>query len=315
MKRIFILAVLMLLAVPSAAGCVNNTQETGDKLQIVATIFPPYDFARQIAADKAEITLLIRPGTETHTYEPTVQDIAAVQNADLFIYNGGESDEWAEQILQSVKNKPETLKMTEQTGMLEEELLEGMENEEEHSHDSDSQPEYDEHVWTSPVNAIKIAEAIEDKLCAIDAANSDFYRKNAEEYIDELEELDSLFRTVISQASRRTVVFADRYPFRYLAEEYGLECYAAFLGCSAESEPSAATVAFIIDKVREENIPVVFYIEMSNQKMADSVCDATGAQKLELHSCHTLTADEFNAGETYISLMRRNAENLRTALN
>lgn len=311
MKRIFASITLILSALLLTAGCAVQTQES-DKLQIVATIFPPYDFTRQIAADKADITLLIRPGTDMHTYEPTVQDMEAVQNADLFIYNGGESDKWAEQLLQSVSNEPAVLAMTDCTQMLQEEHLEGSE---EHDHEIHGQPEYDEHVWTSPMNAIKIAEAIRDELCSLDEANADFYTRNAEEYVVQLRELDDLFRSVTENAQRRTVVFADKFPFRYLAEEYGLECYAAFPGCSEQSEPSVATVASIIDKVKADGIPAVFYIEMSNQKMADSVCQATGAAKLQLHSCHTLTAEEFRSGQTYISIMTQNAENLRIALN
>jgi zinc transport system substrate-binding protein len=200
------------------------------------------------------------------------------------------------------------LRMMEAVDAVEEEIVEGMEGEDE------DETAYDEHVWTSPQNAILIVKAINTALCEADPANADFYRQNTAEYIEELAKLDTAFKEVVAVAKRKTIVFADRFPFRYFADAYGLSYFAAFPGCSTETEPSAATVAFLIDKIKAEKIPVVFYLELSNQRMADTIGGETGAKKLLLHACHNISKKDFDAGLGYLDLMRGNVENLREAL-
>jgi len=279
------------------------------KIDVTVTVFPPYDFVRAVARDKVNLKLLLPPGAESHSFEPSPRDIIAVQNSDIFIYVGGESDAWVNRILESMNtDNMKILAMLETVEAVEEEIVEGMEEEEE------EEPAYDEHVWTYPGNAMLIVNAIGELLCEADPANADFYRGNSIDYINKLAELDNAFREVIAGAKRNTIVFADRFPFRYFADAYGLKYYAAFPGCSTETEPSAATVAFLINKIKAEKIPVVFHIELSNERMADAICGETGAKKLLLHACHNVSKRDFDAGLGYLDFMRKNVENLREAL-
>jgi zinc transport system substrate-binding protein len=303
-----LLLFLLFAAGPQAA------RTPGGKLSVVTTIFPCYDFTRAVAKDGAEIAMLLRPGSESHSFEPTPQDIIKIQNCDVFVYVGGESDEWVAGILESL----DTSKMKIVTFMdcvepVEEEIVEGMEEEEEEE-EGEGEPEYDEHVWTSPRNAKLIVRKIADVLCEADAANAGAYKKNAEAYLGALDALDAAFRKTADGGARKTLVFGDRFPFRYLADAYGLKYFAAFPGCSTETEASAATVAFLIDKVRAEKIPVVFHIELSNEKIADAIAEEAGAKKLLLHACHNITKADFEGGATYLSLMERNVKNLGEAL-
>ena len=285
------------------------------KLTIVTTMFPQFDFTRAVAGDKADITMLLKPGAESHSYEPTPKDMKKIHKADLFIYTGAENDAWAESLLKNMGSKaPKTLAFLELVDTVEEEIVEGMTAEEEEHHHDDEEVELDEHVWTSPLNAVKIVSAICDELCKLDAANADYYKKNTAKYIDELLALHKSFEEVVKNANRKIFVFGDRFPLRYFADLYGLEYYAAFPGCATDVEASASTIKFLINKVKEEKIPVVFTIEFSNGKIADTICEATGAKKLEFHSCHTVSADDIKKGETYISLMKRNVIVLREAL-
>lgn len=289
--------------------------------KVIATIFPPYDFARAIGGDLANLSMLLKPGMESHSYSPSPQDIIDIQNCDLFIYIGGENDRWADRIIESFdgEKRPRVLKLIGCVSPVEEERVEGMQEEDGHDagaeEDHAHEAEYDEHIWTSPRNAAKMAAAVRDGLILVDRQNRPVYEKNAKMYIEELEKLDGDFRRTAGGGSRRRLVFGDRFPFRYLADEYGLAYSAAFPGCAAESEANAATVAYLIDKVKKEKIPAVFHIEMSNEKTADAICQETGAHKRLLHSCHNLSRAEFEAGATYISLMRKNLESLKEALN
>lgn len=313
MKRsmALLLVAAVLVTVIALAGCTDTTNDDNGKLKIISTIFPSYDFARSIVMDKADVTMLLKPGMESHSYDPTPQDIINIRNCDIFIYCGGESDEWVDEILSSGQKPDMVIAMMDCVSAVEEETVEGMTEE---KNDSD-EIEYDEHVWTSPKNAVLITEEISKAVCKLDKENEDFYQKQTDKYIKKLNSLDQSIRNTIGHAVRNTIVFGDRFPFRYLADEYGLNYYAAFPGCSAETEPSAATISFLIDKVKEEKIPVVFTIEFSNGKVADTICDATGAKILKMHSCHNLSAEEMESGKTYISLMNNNITNLREALS
>lgn len=312
-KSITIILALMLLL--TLGGCGGGAYETGGEgLSIVTTVFPAFDFAREIAGERANVCLLVPPGSETHSFEPTAQDIIRVQDCDLFICNGGESEAWVGEILGGMDDEIPALYMLDCVDALEEETKEGMQTTGEEEHGDEEGPEYDEHVWTSPVNAAKICAAICGRLCEIDAENADYYRQNLASYTKELEALDGEFREIVSAAEQKTVIFADRFPVRYFVEEYGLDYYAAFPGCADDAEPSARTVAFLIDKVREEECRDVFYIEFSNEKMADVICEDTGCGKLLFHSCHNVSRDELQQGASYIGLMTENAERLREAL-
>lgn len=303
------------------ASCSRNRQAAADVqdgeqvLSIVTTMFPHYDFARAAGGSKVSLHMLLKPGTEAHSYEPSPEDIKRIQRADIFLYTGAENDVWAEDILASLPGKgPDTLRLLDCVQAKEEELVEGMQEEAE-VHEDDGEIEYDEHVWTSPRNAILIMQRITDMLCEKDAADAEYFRANCAAYCAELELLDAQFRETVASAGRRTIVFGDRFPFRYFADEYGLSYYAAFPGCASDVEVNAQTMKFLINKVRAEKIPVVFSIELSSGKIADAICEASGAKRLPLYSCHNLTADEFKAGETYVSLMKKNVEALRVALN
>lgn len=317
--RYIALVLALLFSVFTLFACApQDTQAENGGIQIVSTIFPSYDFARQIAAGTdADITLLLQPGEEVHSFDPTSQDIIRIQNCDLFLYVGGENDTWVENVLSGLDKSVHTFKMMDYVTLYEEELAEGMQAEEETAATdaADAGQEWDEHVWTAPQNAISIVKAMTDELSSIDPGNAETYRTNSDAYIKQLEALDQSFRDVVSSAARKTVVFADRFPARYFVEEFGLSYYAAFPGCSAETEPSAATISSLIDHVKAEKIPFVFYIEMSNQQMADTVCEATGAGKLLFHTCHNVTKAEFESGATYLSLMQNNVLALKQALN
>ena len=303
MKRL--IAILLCLCL-ILCGCTAQPEKPHDetKLQIVCTSFPAYDFAREIAGDRAELTLLIKPGSEVHSYEPTPKDMIRIQESDLFICNGGESEQWAKTLVTPELN---TIYMMDCVDTVEE-SADGIYNAE------DGEPELDEHVWTSPLNAIKISEEICNALCKLDTDNAEAYKTNFTAYKAQLMALDREFRQVIKNSGKHTLVFADRFPMRYFALEYGLDCYAAFPGCSSETEPSAKTVAYLIDRVREDKIPAVLYMEFSNQKMADVICEDTGCKKLPFYSAHSVSAEQFEQWVSYLDLMRINLNSLKEAL-
>jgi len=280
------------------------------RLKVVATNFPCYDFARQVCGDDASVTMLLKPGTEAHAYDPTPADIIAIGEADLFVYIGGESDAWADGILASFDegDRPATLRMMDWvSGLVEEDGADG-------HHQGGAEPEYDEHIWTSPVNAAAMVRALGEALEGIDDADAAACREAANAYAVEIEGIDGAFRQLVEGAKRKTLVFADRFPFVYLAREYGLDVLSAFPSCTADTEPSAQIVMALIDKVTSEGIPAVYTIELSTQAVAKTVAEETGAEILTLHSMQTVTQDEFEAGESYVSLMRRNLEALRRGL-
>ena len=316
-KKIIALILALFCAVLCFTACGTPKEEKSDgKIKVVTTIFPPYDYTRQIGKDNVDVSMLLKPGMESHNFDPTPQDIIKIQEADLFIYVGGESDAWVKDILESGDKKPQkSLAIMDVVEKVAEETVEGMTAEKEEREEDSDEIEYDEHVWTSPKNAEIIANSIMKALCEIDQKNKDDYIKAGNDYSLQLKELDKAYKEVVDNAKLHTIIFADRFPFRYLADEFGLSYFAAFPGCSAETEPSAATVSFLIDKVKEMKIPVVFTIEFSNGKIADTICEATGAKRLEMHSCHNLSSEMFESGETYISLMKKNLNNLKEALS
>ena len=315
MKQIFpLLCALLLLA---ACGPALPPEDSG-RLQIVAAVFPAYDFARAAAGELADVTLLLPPGAESHSYEPTPADILRVQRCDLFLYLGGESDAWVDTILSAIEPKGETLRMIDCVDLLEEETVEGMQGGHDHDHDHEEGHDHlgevvgmDEHVWTAPENAAAITRTVGERLAALDPGNGETYRANAGGYALELEELDRDFAAFFDGRTDRTIVFGDRFPLLYFAGAYDLDYYAAFPGCGTQTEPSAATVAFLTKKVRAERLPTVWYIEFSNHLVADSIAEAAGVETAQFHTCHNVSRAELEAGATYLSLMRANLETLR----
>ena len=304
MKKILCLA-LILFAVLCLGAC-SDTKPNNEKLNIVAVSFPEYDFARAVAGDKAEITMLIPPAGEAHGYEPTVSDIKAVSNCDLFVYTGGESDSWAESILKSAGNKNvTTLALINCVSELHSET-------DTHSHDK---YKTDEHVWTSPENAIEIVNHIKNALCEIAPENEVTFEQNSKSYCQKLAELDDKFEIIAENSNGKPLVFGDRFPLTYFAEEYDLEYLAAFSGCSEDTEASASTIANLIDYVKENDIPIVFVNELSNTAIAEQIAKETGAEVKTFYSCHKVSKDDFESGKTYVDIMSRNTQNLENALN
>ena len=334
MKRIISLLLALALSLSLAACAAPAEKADGGKLQIVTTLFPYYDFARAIAQDRADVTLLLSPGREAHSFEPTPLDAVTISEADVFLYNGGEGEYWVESMLDAAgEHIAVASRMMDYVDALNEEYVEGMQGADGHDHDHEhgshddhdhdheedehdsDEIEYDEHIWTSPKNAVVLCRAVCDAICRADAENAAFYRANCENYCAQLEDLDARFAALCESAPRRLLIFADRFPMLYFCREYGLDYRAAFHGCSGDTEPSLATIKFLIDKVEDENIPVVYTIDFGTKKVAAVVSECTGAAIETLYSMQTVSRADFDAGGTYLTLMERNFEALRKGLN
>ena len=325
MKKISLCLLAGLMLMTALTACADETKpspaaaESGkaDRLSVVCTNFPEYDFVRQIVGDRAQVTMLLKPGAESHSYEPTPQDIITIQNSDLFVYVGGDSDEWVEGILDSMdQSRMHLFKLMDCVDLAQEELVEGMQPESgEEQSDAEEAPEMDEHVWTSPANAMKIVQKLSDTLCGLDGADRQAFQANTKGYLAQLQKLDGDFWNVLNSARRKEIIVGDRFPFQYFCKEYGLTYYAAFPGCSTDTEADVSTVAFLIDKVKSDSIPVVFHIELSNEQMCNSICEATGAKSALLNAVHNVSDGDFKAGVTYVDLMEHNVQVLKEALN
>lgn len=366
----------------SSSNPLKGADASGDtRLNVVTTLFPYYDFLRQIAGDSIRLTMVVPAGMDSHSFEPTPADMITIQNADLLVCNGGTMEQWLSQVLDSFgegTGPKRVVTMMDCVDVVQEEIVEGMEDGEAHDHghthvhadgtvhagdhDHESEDhahseeehdteehihsedehdmedvavhdedhaqeyldeddghgveiEYDEHIWTSPVNAKKLAGVLAEVLAQEDPAHAASYAENCASYQDKLTELDTEFREVVSHAKRRLVVFGDKFPLRYFFDEYGLEYRAAFSGCSTDTEPSAKTIAYLIDKVREEQIPAVYYLELSSPRVAEIIGEETGAEPLLFHSCHNVTRHQFDSGVTYLELMEQNVKNLKKGLS
>ena len=315
--NIIFLCVLMTLFL----GCSQNvTTDTTDRISVVAVNFYQYDFARAICGNLADVTMIIRPGAEVHGYEPSLSDIIAIEEADVFIYNGGESDEWIERILKSVDTddmisiplmKAEGIKLYKEENASKAHSHGKGDN----HHHEDAGGNFDEHIWTSPKNAKAMATAIKKAVMTADSKNASFYEANANKLIDEIDRIDTQFQHTINNSKDNFIVVADRFPFLYMAKDYGLQYIAAFSGCSPESDAGPSVIAHMIEEMEHHGSDTVFYIELSNQKMADAICEHTGAKKLELHSCQSIRYDDFENGIHYTDIMKNNLQNLKEALN
>ena len=353
-------------------GAFDASPEAAGKLKVAVTLFPYYDFVRQIAGDQVDLQMVIPAGMDSHSFEPTSADIRTIQHADVLISNGGTMEHWLDETLAALDTTSMTIvTMMDYVDTVEEEIVEGMEDADHdhdhahvhaaddhdhsnetpeehaahaheaddydhsgetpeehaaHAHEADDHDyvdhdgheeeiEYDEHIWTSPVNAMKLVDVIGDTLAQADPVHADIYHQGAASYKKKLEEIDAGFREVCANRKRNMIVMGDKFPFRYLADEYQLDYRAAFSGCSSDTEPSAKTIAYLIDKVKEEQIPAVYYLELSSHRVAEIIGEETGAEPLLLHSCHNVTRAQFDAGITYVGLMRQNIENLRKGID
>ena len=276
-----------------------------DGVNVISTVFVGYDLARQVGGGEANVSLLLPVGAESHTYEPTPRDIINISKCDIFICVGGESESWIDELISGENAPKKVIRMMD--------CVEVITEEHDHEHET-GKIAYDEHVWTSPNNTIKILDEIIKAFVELDGENKEIYETNHSKYRTELELLDGEFREFFGGFDNPTLVFGDRFPLRYFANEYGIDYYSAFHGCSSESEPSAQVVAALIDKVKNENIPAVFYIELSNHKVADTIAEATGAKTALFNTCHNVTIAEFEAGESYLSLMKKNLKTLKEVL-
>ena len=313
MKKILSILICAVLCMAVMCSC-GDSGTSPDGLKIVCTAFPQYDYVRNILGTDEDVTLLLDDGADLHSYEPTATDIIEIGSADLFIYIGGTSDEWVEGALKSANS--ETLKTIALMDIVETydvDYVAGMEKE--HSHNHEGEHEKDEHIWLSLRNSAEITQVLSDMICEIDSANAEKYKANAENYISALNELDGEYKSAVESASRNVLLFADRFPFRYLVEDYNLEYHAAFSGCSSESEASFQTMAFLIDKTKELNLPVVITIEGSDGSIAEMICKETGAKTVTLDSCQSVSSDDIENGTSYINIMKNNLEILREALN
>ena len=250
--------------------------------------------------------MLIKPGTDLHDFEPTPKNIIEINKSDMFIYVGGESDEWVNNIIKKINpKKTKIIKLMDLTSLKFEEKTKGMEGKEE--------KEYDEHIWTSPIKSIEIINKLKKEIMKIN--NNQTYEINTKEYISKIEKIDNQIKNIIYTSKRQEIIFGDRFPLQYFADEYNLKYYAAFPGCSHQTEASSKTISFLIDKVKTDNIPVVFHIEQSNKKIAKEIAKETGAKVLEFNSAHNISEKDFKKGITYVDIMNKNIKALKEALN
>lgn len=349
MKRIFSLFLAAALALALLAGCGTNTQSAASdgaakKLSIVTTTFPEYDWVMNILGERAadvEVTMLLDSGVDLHSYQPTVDDIVKLSACDLFLYVGGESDEWVDDALAEATNENMVvLKLLDVLGdsVKEEELVEGMEHDHDHDHDEDhdheedheheddhdeghdhdeEEPKYDEHVWLSLKNAASLCQTIADALAQMDPGHAEAYRANAAAYIEKLSALDAEYRAAVDAAPVRTLLFGDRFPFRYLVDDYGLNYYAAFAGCSAETEASFETIVFLADKADELDLKAICQIESADGSIARTIRENTQSKDQEIltfDSLQSTTSRDAAAGAGYLSIMEQNLAVLKAAL-
>lgn len=316
-KERVIFSILFLCFISTACNQRTNQYEDLDseKITIIATLFPQYDFAKEIAKDYANVVLLLPPGMESHSFDPSPADIIAIGNADIFLYTGAYMETWAADIISGINTEKVYVKdVSEHISLVKEEEIEA-EHEGEHGHiQQGHNHEYDPHIWTNPIYAMTMVENIRDVLIEADPKHKEEYEENAAAYLEKLQELDSAFRETVQNGSRNRIFFGGRFAMYYFAKEYGISYESAYDSCSSETEPSAKAVAHIVDEMREEHIPVIFYEELVDPKIARTISQETGSEMLLLHSCHNVTKNELESGISYLQLMWNNVENLKKGL-
>ncbi len=355
MKKIILTILAILIVVGAGFALFNmgdNKKKDTSKKQVVASNFASYDFLRAIIGDNenVELTFLLGPGKDAHSYDPTAKDLTTIQNADLFVYIGGEMEKWADKVLDSLEEEKdvETICIANFVDTIEEQEVDGAEEEEGHHHEhgeeeheheeekeeheheaeehEDEEKEehhheheegaFDEHIWTSPSNAIKMVNKLEQAMEQIDGENKEKYQANAQKYIAKIQDVDKRIQEVVNKRVRNRLIFGDKMPMQYFINYYKLEVSAAFNGCSTETDPSAKTIAYLENKVKQDKIPVVLYIEMNDGKVAKTIADeaGNGCKAMQIQSLHNVSLDDFNKGETWVSLMERNVLVLKQAL-
>ncbi len=303
MKKIICLVMSVLSAIAVLSACNASSEVNSDKLSIVTTIFPYYEFAREIAGDKAEVIQLISPGSEIHDFEPSPRDILRIRDADIFIYNGGESDKWVENVLKTIDSDVKVICMFDYADLLYEEDI---------RHNKGD--EFDEHIWTSISNDLKLVSAISEEIIKLDKSNENIYKLNTENYSDKLRNLDNNFKKVVNNSAHKPMVVADRFPLLYFVKEYGIKFESAFPGCTSETQPSIKTVTKLINYVRDNSVPVVFHIDNSSENLARTICEDSDAQIKTFYSMHNITEEQYDDGVTFISLSELNLLSLKEAL-
>ncbi len=308
---IIILVIILVIFIYALIKPKKTTTRSADNIKIVCTSFVGYDFVKAITngSKNVEIIYLLDSGVDAHNFEPTASQIVSIQQSDLFVYNGGEMENWTEQVIPTLDlSYTKLVKLMDTVELYREESIDGVE-EEEHE-----ELAWDEHIWTSPKNAIKILENLELELEKIDNEEKTIYRQNANNYKKQIEKLDEEIWKIVSNAKRQRLVFGDRMPIRYFLEEFGLKASGAFNGCSTETEPSTKTLTYLINLIKEENIPVVLYIENGNSKVSNIIAKETGAKAMQMQTLHSISNEDYINGETYVTLMNRNLDVLKTAL-
>ena len=339
-KKVILILVAILIVLLAGFAIFKsgeNKKRDTNKIQVVASNFASYDFLRAIIGENenVELTFLLGPGKDAHSYEPTSQDLVTIQNADLFVYVGGEMEQWADKVLDSLDTKnTKIICIADSVDTIEEQEIDGAEeHEHEHEHDEDENENegeqheheheheheegaFDEHIWTSPSNAIKMVNSLEKAMEEIDGNNAKKYKENADKYIAQIKDVDSKIQEIVDNKVRDRLIFADKMPMQYFIDYYDLEVSAAFSGCSTETEPSAKTIAYLLNKVKTDKIPVVLYIELNNGKVAKTIAEevGNGCEAMQIQTLHNVSLDDFNKGETWVSLMTRNLVVLKKAL-
>ena len=318
---LIIIAVIIVIGIAVAVFIGGNKSKSNAKYKVVASNFANYDFLRAIIGDNkdVELTFLIGPGKDAHSYDPTASDLIKIQESNLFVYVGGEMEKWSKKVLESLETKnTEIICIADYVDTIEEKEVDGAE-EHEHEHEEDHEHEheegaFDEHIWTSPENAIKMVNKLEQAMEKIDSEKSNQYKENANTYINKIKEVDSKIQNIVDNKVRDRLIFADKMPMQYFIDYYKLNVSAAFDGCSAEVDPSAKTIAYLQNKVKEEKIPVILYIELNPGTVAKTIANETGTEAMQIQTLHNVSLTDFENGETWVSLMTRNIDVLKKAL-
>ena len=321
-KVILVIILIAIILVGMIAGVVlGKKNKTGnnnntEKIKITASNFASYDFLRAIIGDNdnIELTFLLGPGKDAHSYDPTAQDLITIQNSDLFIYIGGEMEKWADRVLPTLDtNNTKIICVADDIKTIAEQEIDGAEPEEE---EEEEEGAFDEHIWTSPDNAITMVNTLEKSMEEIDSSNSSKYKQNAENYIAKIKNVDKQIQEIVDNKKRDRLVFGDKMPMQYFINYYKLQVSAAFSGCSTETEPSSKTIAYLVNKAKEEKTPVILYIELNNGKVANTIANevGNGCKAMQIQTLHNVSKTDFDNGETWVSLMKRNLDVLKTAL-
>lgn len=321
-KVILVIILIAIILVGMIAGVIlGKKNKTGnnnntEKIKVTASNFASYDFLRAIIGDNdnIELTFLLGPGKDAHSYDPTAQDLITIQNSDLFIYIGGEMEKWADRVLPTLDtSNTKVICVADDIKTIDEQEIDGAEPEEE---EDEEEGAFDEHIWTSPDNAVTMVNTLEKSMEEIDSLNSSKYKQNAENYIAKIKNVDKQIQEIVDNKKRDRLVFGDKMPMQYFINYYKLQVSAAFSGCSTETEPSSKTIAYLVNKAKEEKTPVILYIELNNGKVANTIANevGNGCKAMQIQTLHNVSKTDFDNGETWVSLMERNLDVLKAAL-